>query len=80
MTVSTDPETTNTLFDALGDYAPPALDRDEQLRRESDLLDAKRCDRHYQGMVEAGYALTDHEQAEWAHCRAIVCADIAGEW
>lgn len=36
-TVYTDPETTNTLFDALGDWTPEALSRDEQERILSDI-------------------------------------------
>lgn len=37
MSIYTDPETTNTLFDALGDWAPDALSRDEKARILSDI-------------------------------------------
>ena len=37
MITYTDPDTTNVLFDALGDWAPEALSRDEHARILSDI-------------------------------------------
>jgi hypothetical protein len=48
------------------------LDYEEQLRRESDLLDWKRADRRYQERVERGESLDAEQITDWHFCMAMI--------